>query len=104
MLKVFKKLIKSNSKYYKKYVLIYRTSIYEDYDFVLSVFTSCKSISAVNDPFYSYRQGRANSITGSSSIKMIYGIEYTVNKWLKETEKIGSEMIRKDVLNYLAFI
>ena len=76
----------------------------EDYDFVLSVFTSCKSISAVNDPFYSYRQGRANSITGSSSIKMIYGIEYTVNKWLKETEKIGSEMIRKDVLNYLAFI
>ena len=34
MLKVFKKLIKSNSDYYKKYVLIYRTSMYDDYDFM----------------------------------------------------------------------
>lgn len=34
MLKVFKKLIKSNSNYYKKYVLIYRTSMYDDYDFM----------------------------------------------------------------------
>ena len=34
MLKVFKKLIKSNSNYYKKYVLIYQTSIYDDYDFM----------------------------------------------------------------------
>lgn len=34
MLKVFKKLIKSNSKYYKKYVLVYRTSIYDDYNFM----------------------------------------------------------------------
>lgn len=34
MLKVFKKLIKSNSKYYKKYVLVYQKSIYDDYDFM----------------------------------------------------------------------
>ena len=34
MLKVFKKLIKSNSKYYKKYVLIYRTIMYDGYDFM----------------------------------------------------------------------
>lgn len=34
MLKVFKKLIKSNSNYYKKYVLVYRTSIYDDYEFM----------------------------------------------------------------------
>uniref|UniRef100_UPI00402614F8 glycosyltransferase family 2 protein n=1 Tax=Eubacterium sp. TaxID=142586 RepID=UPI00402614F8 len=44
----------------------------EDYDFVLSIFTSCKSISAIDDPFYSYRKGRADSVTGSASIKMIY--------------------------------
>lgn len=34
MLKVFKKLIKSNSNYYKKYVLVYRTSMYDDYNFM----------------------------------------------------------------------
>lgn len=34
MLKVLKKLIKSNSNYYKKYVLVYQTSIYDDYNFM----------------------------------------------------------------------
>lgn len=34
MLKVFKKLIKSNSNYYKKYVLVYQTSMYDDYEFM----------------------------------------------------------------------
>lgn len=34
MLKVFKKLIKSNSNYYKKYVLVYQTSMYDDYNFM----------------------------------------------------------------------
>lgn len=76
----------------------------EDYDFVLSVFTSCKSINAIDNPFYSYRQGRAESITGSSNIKMIYGIEYTINKWIKRSENIENEVIKKDVLNYIAFI
>lgn len=34
MLKIFKKLIKSNSEYHKKYVLVYQTSMYDDYDFM----------------------------------------------------------------------
>lgn len=34
MLKIFKKLIKSNSEYYKRYVLVYQTSMYEDYNFM----------------------------------------------------------------------
>lgn len=34
MLKIFKKLIKSNSEYHKKYVLVYRTSMYDDYNFM----------------------------------------------------------------------
>lgn len=34
MLKIFKKLIKSNSKYHKKYVLVYQTSMYGDYSFM----------------------------------------------------------------------
>lgn len=76
----------------------------EDYDFVLSVFTCCNSIAAINNPFYSYRKGRANSVTGSSSIKMIFGIDYTVTKWLKKCESINDEILRKDIKNYLSFI
>lgn len=34
MLKFFKKLIKSNSNYYKKYVLVYQISMYDDYEFM----------------------------------------------------------------------
>lgn len=34
MLKIFKKLIKSNSEYYKRYVLVYQTSMYGDYNFM----------------------------------------------------------------------
>ena len=76
----------------------------EDYDFVLSVFSNCNSISAIDNPFYSYRKGRAESVTGASNIKMIYGIEYTVNKWIPLGEKIENEIIRTDFLNYIAFI
>lgn len=76
----------------------------EDFDFVLSVFTLCKSISAIDNPFYSYRKGRPDSITGSFDIKMIYGIEYTVNKWYELSKNIENETIKNDVLNYIAFI
>lgn len=76
----------------------------EDYDFVLSIFTNCKSITAVDNPFYSYRKGRADSVTGSSNVKMIYGIEYTVNKWISIANKIKDDMLKKDYLNYIAFI
>lgn len=76
----------------------------EDYDFVMSVFLTSKSIFAVNNPFYMYRKGRNDSVTGSSNIKMIYGIDYTVNKWLPICEKMENEVIKKDILNYLAFI
>lgn len=34
MLKILKKLIKSNSEYYKRYTLVYRTSMYDDYNFM----------------------------------------------------------------------
>mgnify|MGYP001622898670 CR=1 FL=1 len=34
MLKILKKLIKSNSEYYKRYALVYRTSMYDDYKFM----------------------------------------------------------------------
>lgn len=76
----------------------------EDYDFVLSIFTNSKSIMAIDNPFYSYRHGRAESVTGSSNIKMIYGIEYTVNKWYEIVSKISDDILKKDLLNYIAFI
>lgn len=76
----------------------------EDYDFVLSTFINCKSISAINEPFYSYRKGRGDSVTGSSNIKMIYGIEYTLDKWLPICKSIENNTMKKDILNYVAFI
>lgn len=76
----------------------------EDYDFVLSVFSSCSSVCVVDKPYYTYRKGRKNSITHSSSIKMIYGIEYTINKWLPIIEKMDSDLLKRDFYNYIAFI
>ncbi len=76
----------------------------EDYDFVLSMFLNAKSITAVDNPFYMYRKGRNDSVTGISSIKMIYGIDYTLKKWIPITETIENKQIKNDVLNYLSFI
>ena len=76
----------------------------EDYDYVLSVFLQAQDVFAVNDPFYTYRKGRSDAVTSSYSIKMIYGIEYTINKWLPICEKIDDPIVKKDLLNYIAFI
>ncbi len=76
----------------------------EDYDYVLSVFTNSSSIAVINNPFYMYRKGRADSITGSSNIKMIEGIAYTVEKWLPICKSLDDEQLKKDLLNYIAFI
>ena len=76
----------------------------EDYDFVLSLFLCASNITALNNPFYMYRQGRSDSVTGSSDIKMIYGIAYTVEKWVSLCDSITDEVIKKDYLNYIAFI
>lgn len=76
----------------------------EDYDFVLNIFMNSKSIYAVDVPFYTYRHGISNSVTGTGSIKMIYGIEYTVNKWFPIAEELNDKVLKRDLLNYIAFV
>ncbi len=76
----------------------------EDYDYVLSVFMYSSSIYAVDNPFYTYRYGRDNSITASASIKMIDGIVYTIEKWSEICKKCDNEQIKGDLLNYIAFV
>ena len=76
----------------------------EDYDFILNVFTSCNTLSAIDKPFYSYRNGRKNSVTGTSNLKMIWGTEYAVNHWLDRSKQIENAVIKKDILNYIAFV
>lgn len=76
----------------------------EDHDYVLGVFINSQSISALDEPFYLYRQARPGSITGSASLKMIDGIAYTLDKWYPIVERLDSELLKKDFLNYLAFI
>ncbi|MGN0527793.1 MAG: glycosyltransferase family 2 protein [Eubacterium sp.] len=76
----------------------------EDYDYVLSAFMYSSSIFAVDNPFYTYRYGRNNSVTASASIKMIDGIAYTIEKWSEICEKCNNEQLKKDLLNYIAFV
>lgn len=76
----------------------------EDYDFVLEFFTSCEKISAIDNPFYVYRKGRSDSITASSFIKIINGITYTIDKWFEKAESFNNDIIKKDILNYIAFM
>lgn len=51
MLKIFKKLIKSNFNHDKKYVLFYKKSMYDDYDFIRCDEKELKRILAVNDMY-----------------------------------------------------
>ena len=76
----------------------------EDHDFVLNVFVHCKKVFAMDEPFYTYRLQREDSITHSGSIKMIQGIDYTLNKWVPVLSCESNDQLRKDYLNYLAFI
>ncbi|MCD7797633.1 MAG: glycosyltransferase [Clostridiales bacterium] len=76
----------------------------EDFDFVLSIFLNCNHIFALDSPFYMYRKGRKGSVTGSSNIKMIYEIEYTINKWFPVCAEINDDRLKRDALNYLSFI
>lgn len=77
----------------------------EDYDYVLSVFTCCKSVCAINNPFYSYRRNQKSSITANAGLKMIDGSVLTIEKWLDKAENDKNlSAVKKDILNYLAHI
>ena len=76
----------------------------EDHEYVLMIFSHCKQIFAMDEPFYTYRLQREGSVTHSGSIKMIQGIDYTLNKWVPILSCESNDQLRKDYLNYLAFI
>lgn len=76
----------------------------EDYDWVLEVFLNSDSFAAIDNPFYTYRKGRIGSITTVPNMKTINGIIYTVEKWIEKANTIDNDTIKRDVLNYLAYI
>ena len=76
----------------------------EDYDWVLTIFLNASNFAAIDDPFYTYRKRQEGSVTTSSQLNIINGISYTLDKWIVESEKISSSVVRRDVLNYLAHI
>lgn len=76
----------------------------EDYDYVFCVFLNSVHIKAVNNPFYIYRKDVKTSVTSQGSLKIIKGIEYTIEKWLPVFEKCDHKTLKGDYLNYLSFI
>lgn len=77
--------------------------IAEDYDFTFNVFTSCGSIYAVNNPFYTYRRFYRNSF--NANVSSIEGPILTIDKWYNIAQNDKKlEKIKGDFLNYLAHI
>lgn len=74
----------------------------EDYDWLINLFLHIQSIDAVNEPFYIYIKGRADSITGTSDLKSIDSILFTVDKWFPILQK-GTSNRNRYLLNLLAF-
>lgn len=75
----------------------------EDFDWLMNLFLHVKSIDAVNDSFYVYVKGRKDSITGTSDIKSIQSLLFTIDKWehiLLNRNSILSDCFR----GHLAFI
>lgn len=75
----------------------------EDYDWLINLFLHVNSIDAVNDSFYIYIKGRKDSITGTSDIKSIKDLLFTIDKWkvrLFNNEHSSS----KYLLGHLSFI
>lgn len=75
----------------------------EDYDWLINIFTNIKTVAALNRPFYVYRKGRKQSITGTADIKSIQSILFIIRKWMPILEKNDS-LKNKYFLSHLAYI
>jgi len=75
----------------------------EDIDWLLSVFLKATVFDAVNDPFYIYLKYRNDSITGTSDVKSMKDVLFTIDKWYRKIQEQEYNAIRKCVLGYLAF-
>ncbi|MCD7872235.1 MAG: hypothetical protein LUG21_02835 [Clostridiales bacterium] len=68
------------------------------------MFIHSKSFSAVNNPFYIYRKGVGSSVTASQCKKITDGICVTVKKWSEKSKYIENDILRKDILDYSAYM
>lgn len=76
----------------------------EDIDWLLGVFTTAKSINAINADFYVYLKNRSGSITSAVDDKGVAGILYAISQW-KETFIISKNpMISVLQYQYLVLI
>lgn len=76
----------------------------EDYDWVLGCVMNSNTFSAIDNPFYLYRRAQNNSVTANSGIKIIEGSIYTIEKWKGYANALENEVLKKDLMNYLAHI
>lgn len=75
----------------------------EDIDWLLNLFLKAEEFDAIDDTFYIYLKYRTESITGTSDIKSMNDVLFTIEKWFKEIQKEEYIKIKAAVLGYLAF-
>ncbi len=75
----------------------------EDIDWLLNVFLNANSYASTDDTFYIYLKYRNDSITGTSDMKSIEDILYTLNKWEKILQSEQYVNLKTDVYSHLSY-
>lgn len=75
----------------------------EDIDWLLNVFLSAKTYSALNEAFYVYLKYRTDSITGTADAKSIDDLLFTIKKWERTLQDEKYQFISDEVFSHLAW-
>lgn len=75
----------------------------EDYDWLINLFMHIDTVSALDIPFYIYRKGRNDSITGTSDFRSLMSLYFIIDKWYMKLLDLKSSVsyLFLDYLSYL---
>lgn len=75
----------------------------EDYDWLINLFIHIDTVSALDIPFYIYRKGRKDSITGTSDFRSLMSLYFIIDKWHQKLLNLKSP-VSCLFLDYLSYI
>lgn len=76
----------------------------EDIDWLLSVLTAAKTITAIDEPYYIYIKSRADSVTGTANADSVFGILRTITKWQPRLQSTCTGTLYIALNSYLTFM